>query len=158
MSDLLLLRYAEGAADMEVVRTLFREYQQGLGVSLCFQDFDAELAGLPGKYTGAAGCILLAEADGKPAGVVALRALEGDTVAEMKRLYVRSTARGLGLGRRLAAAVVDEARKRRYRSVRLDTLPHLAEAIQLYRTLGFAEIPPYNDNPLPGVRFYELAL
>lgn len=158
MSELLLLRYAEGAADMDVVRTLFREYQQGLGVSLCFQDFDAELAGLPGKYAGAQGCILLAETDGKPAGVVALRSLEGDAVAEMKRLYVRPTARGLGLGRKLAVSIIDEARKRRYGAIRLDTLPHLVEAIELYRVLGFAEISPYNDNPLPGVRFYELKL
>ncbi len=158
MSDLLLLRYAEGAADMDVVRTLFREYQQGLGVSLCFQDFDTELAGLPGKYSGPQGCILLAEADGRPAGVVALRALEGDSIAEMKRLYVRPTARGRGLGRRLAVGVIDEARKRRYAAIRLDTLPHLVEAIELYRVLGFAEIRPYNDNPLSGVRFYELKL
>lgn len=158
MSDLLLLRYAEGAADMETVRTLFREYQQGLGVSLCFQDFDAELAGLPGKYVDPQGCILLAEADGRPAGVVALRSLDGDSVAEMKRLYVRPAARGHGLGRRLAAAVVDEARKRGYRTMRLDTLPKLAEAIELYATMGFVEIPPYYGNPIPGVRYYELKL
>lgn len=158
MSDLLLLRYAEGAADMETVRALFREYQEGLGVSLCFQDFDAELAGLPGKYANPEGCILLAEADGRPAGVVALRSLDGDTVAEMKRLYVRPSARGRGLGRRLASAILDEARKRRYAFLRLDTLPHLAEAIQLYLAMGFAEIAAYNDNPLPGVRYYEYRL
>ncbi|MBL8831850.1 MAG: GNAT family N-acetyltransferase [Rhodospirillales bacterium] len=158
MSELLHLRYAEGAADMDTVRTLFREYQQGLGVSLCFQDFDAELAGLPGKYAGPQGCILLAEADGRPAGVVALRSLDGDTVAEMKRLYVRPAARGLGLGRRLAASIVDEARKRGYARMRLDTLPKLSEAIALYATMGFVEIAPYYGNPLPGVRFYELKL
>lgn len=158
MSELLVLRYAEGAADMETVRTLFREYQHGLGVSLCFQDFDSELAGLPGKYADPQGCILLAEADGKPAGVVALRALDGDAVCEMKRLYVRPTARGLGLGRRLAAAIVDEARKRGYARMRLDTLPKLSEAIALYATMGFVEIPPYYGNPIPGVRYYELKL
>ncbi len=158
MSDVMLLRYAEGAGDIDTVRTLFSEYQQGLGVSLCFQDFEAELAGLPGKYANPEGCILLAEADGKPAGVVALRALVGDTVAEMKRLYVRPSARGRGLGRRLASAIVDEARKRRYEALRLDTLPHLAEAIELYRAMGFVEIPAYNDNPLSGVRYYEYRL
>ena len=100
----------------------------------------------------------ISQTDGKPAGVVALRSLEGDAVAEMKRLYVRPTARGLGLGRKLAVSIIDEARKRRYGAIRLDTLPHLVEAIELYRVLGFAEIPPYNDNPLPGVRFYELKL
>jgi putative acetyltransferase len=158
MSDVMLLRYAEGAGDIETVRTLFSEYQQGLGVSLCFQDFESELAGLPGKYANPEGCILLAEADGRPAGVVALRSLVGDTVAEMKRLYVRPSARGRGLGRRLASAIVDEARKRRYEALRLDTLPHLTEAIELYRAMGFVEIPAYNDNPLPGVRYYEYRL
>jgi GNAT superfamily N-acetyltransferase len=158
MSDVLLLRYAEGAGDIDTVRALFAEYQQGLGVSLCFQDFEAELAGLPGKYASPEGCILLAEADGRPAGVVALRSLVGDTIAEMKRLYVRPAARGRGLGRRLASAIVDEARKRRYGTLRLDTLPHLAEAIELYRAMRFVEIPPYNDNPLPGVRYYEYRL
>ena len=157
MSDLLALRYAEGAADMDTVRTLFREYQAGLGVSLCFQDFETELAGLPGKYADPSGCLLLAEADGKAAGTVALRDL-GDGICEMKRLYVRPAARGLGLGRRLAASVVDEARKRGYRAMRLDTLPQLKAAIGLYASMGFAEIGNYCDNPIPGARFFELAL
>jgi ribosomal protein S18 acetylase RimI-like enzyme len=157
MSDLLALRYAEGAADMDTVRTLFREYQAGLGVSLCFQDFETELAGLPGKYADPSGCLLLAEADGKAAGTVALRDL-GDGICEMKRLYVRPAARGLGLGRRLAASVVDEARKRGYRAMRLDTLPQLEAAIGLYASMGFAEIGNYCDNPIPGARFFELAL
>jgi ribosomal protein S18 acetylase RimI-like enzyme len=157
MSDLLALRYAEGAADMDTVRTLFREYQAGLGVSLCFQDFETELAGLPGKYADPSGCLLLAEADGKAAGTVALRDL-GDGICEMKRLYVRPAARGLGLGRKLAASVVDEARKRGYRAMRLDTLPQLEAAIGLYASMGFAEIGNYCDNPIPGARFFELAL
>ena len=158
MSDLLALRYADGPADMATVRELFREYQAGLGVSLCFQDFDAELAGLPGKYADPSGTILVAEADGRPAGVVALRALDGEGTCEMERLYVRASARGHGLGRKLASSVVDEARKRGYRRMRLDTLPKLVEAIELYRTLGFVETAPYYDNPLPGVRYFELAL
>jgi len=157
MSDLLALRYAEGAADMDTVRALFREYQAGLGVSLCFQDFETELAGLPGKYADPSGCLLLAEADGKAAGTVALRDL-GDGICEMKRLYVRPAARGLGLGRRLAASVVDEARKRGYRAMRLDTLPQLEAAIGLYASMGFAEIGNYCANPIAGARFFELAL
>jgi ribosomal protein S18 acetylase RimI-like enzyme len=157
MSELMALRYAEGAADMDTVRALFREYQSGLGVSLCFQDFETELAGLPGKYADPSGCLLLAEADGKAAGTVALRALE-DGICEMKRLYVRPAARGLGLGRKLAASVVDEARKRGYRVMRLDTLPQLGAAIGLYRTMGFVEIGNYCANPIPGARFFELAL
>jgi putative acetyltransferase len=157
MSDLLALGYAEGDADMDTARTLFREYQAGLGVSLCFQDFETELAGLPGKYADPSGCLLLATSDGKAAGTVALRDL-GDGICEMKRLYVRPAARGLGLGRRLAVAIVDEARRRGYRAMRLDTLPQIAAAIELYRTLGFVEIGNYCDNPIPGARFFELAL
>lgn len=157
MSDLLALRDAEGAADMDTVRTLFREYQAGLGVSLCFQDFETELAELPGKYVDPSGCLLLATSDGRAAGVVALRALDGG-ICEMKRLYVRPAARGLGLGRKLAVSVVDEARKRGHRAMRLDTLPQLAAAIELYRSLGFVEIGNYCDNPIPGARFFELVL
>lgn len=157
MSDLLALRDAEGAADMDTVRTLFREYQAGLGVSLCFQDFETELAELPGKYVDPSGCLLLATSDGRAAGVVALRALDGG-ICEMKRLYVRPAARGRGLGRKLAVSVVDEARKRGHRAMRLDTLPQLAAAIELYRSLGFVEIGNYCDNPIPGARFFELVL
>jgi len=157
MSDAAVLRAAEGAADMATVASLFREYQQGLGVSLCFQDFDRELAELPGAYARPGGIILLAERDGQAVGVGALRAL-GPGIAEMKRLYVRDTARGLGLGRKLAHALVAEARARGYASMRLDTLPHLTAAIALYADMGFRTIAAYNDNPIAGVQHYELSL
>lgn len=157
MSDAVALRAAEGAADMAIVASLFREYQQGLGVSLCFQDFERELAELPGAYAPPGGIIFLAEHGGQAVGVGALRAL-APGIAEMKRLYVRDTARGLGLGRKLAHALVAEARARGYASMRLDTLPHLTAAIALYADMGFRKIAAYNDNPIAGVQHYELAL
>lgn len=154
MSD---IRRANGVADMAIVATLFREYQIGLGVSLCFQDFDAELANLPGAYAEPSGCILLAERDGAALGAVALRPIDGAT-GEMKRLYLRAAARGLGIGRRLAVEIMAQARTRGYRRMRLDTLPQLDAAIALYGRLGFRAIAPYNDNPLPGVLYFEAAL
>jgi putative acetyltransferase len=157
MSDAAALRAAEGAADMAIVASLFREYQQGLGVSLCFQDFERELAELPGAYARPGGIIFLAEHGGQAVGVGALRAL-GPGIAEMKRLYVRDAARGLGLGRKLAHALVAEAKRCGYAGVRLDTLPHLTAAIALYADMGFRKIAAYNDNPIAGVQHYELAL
>jgi GNAT superfamily N-acetyltransferase len=157
MSDAVALRAAEGAADMAIVAALFREYQLGLGVSLCFQDFERELAELPGAYARPSGIIFLAEREGQAVGVGALRAL-APGIAEMKRLYVRSAARGLGLGRKLAQALVGEARSCGYASMRLDTLPHLNAAIALYLDMGFRPIAAYNDNPISGVQHYELAL
>jgi GNAT superfamily N-acetyltransferase len=143
---------------MDAVRALFREYESGLGVSLCFQGFEAELSGLPGPYSDPAGCILLAEADGRPAGVVALRASDAGDAAEMRRLYVRPGARGLGVGRRLAASVADEARKRGYRVLRLHTLARLEAAVALYRSMGFAEVAPFDGVAHDGVVWFELAL
>lgn len=139
--------------DMDLVRSLFREYQAGLGVDLCFQSFDQELAGLPGRYAPPQGEILLAG----DAGVVALRALDPFT-AEMKRLYVRPARQGEGLGRALAQAAIDTARRRGYSRLRLDTLPAMHTAIALYRRLGFVDIPPYTVNPVPGALFLELVL
>ncbi|MBL8806261.1 MAG: GNAT family N-acetyltransferase [Rhodospirillales bacterium] len=158
MSELLVLRYADGAADMDAVRALFREYEETLGAAVCFEGFEAELAGLPGRYADPAGCVLLAEADGKPAGVVALCPMGEGDVAEMKRLYVRPAVRGLGVGRRLAAAVADEARKRAYRRLRLHTLDRFAAAVALYRSMGFAEAAPFDGTPHEGVLWFELAL
>ena len=145
------------AGDMATVADLFREYQRGLGVDLCFQGFDAELADLPGDYAPPEGALLLARRAGEAVGVVALRPLEPG-IAEMKRLYVRPAGRGAGLGRRLAEAILDAARARGYRAVRLDTLHDMTAAHALYEALGFRRIAAYNDNPLDGVRFYELAL
>jgi putative acetyltransferase len=148
------------ALDAESVgacRALFAEYQQGLGVSLCFQGFDLELAGLPGAYARPRGRLILARIVGEPAGCVAMRAL-GEHDAEMKRLYIRSPYRGMGLGRVLAECVIDEARSLGYRTLKLDTLPGMAEAQRLYRALGFVDAAPYNDNPVAGVRFMSLDL
>lgn len=143
-----------GDEEMELVRALFREYQVGLGIDLCFQSFEEELAGLPGRYAPPGGGILLA---GDGLGVVALRALDPFT-AEMKRLYVRPAAQGMGLGRALAEAVIDLARRRGYSRLRLDTLPQMGTAIALYRKLGFVDIPPYTVNPIAGALYLELVL
>lgn len=145
------------AESVEACRALFTEYQQALGVSLCFQGFDRELAGLPGAYARPHGRLLIARVVGEPAGCVALRPL-GSRDAEMKRLYVRPDMRGMGLGRVLAECVIDEARALGYLQLKLDTLPEMAEAQGLYRELGFVDAAPYNDNPVAGVRFMSLAL
>jgi putative acetyltransferase len=138
-------------------RELFVEYQQGLGVSLCFQGFDAELAGLPGDYAPPRGKLLLATVAGRPAGCVALRPL-ADGSAELKRLYVRATHRGLGLGRALAERAIEAARAMACREIKLDTLPSMHAAQGLYARLGFVDIAPYNDHPIAGTRFLALAL
>jgi len=140
-----------------IARRLFREYEAALGIELTFQGFAQEVAGLPGAYTPPAGRLFLATDGAEPAGCVALRPL-GDGICEMKRLYVRPTARGARLGRRLAETVIREARAIGYARMRLDTLPSMKEAFALYQTLGFREIAPYCENPIVGTRFMELDL
>ncbi len=142
-----MIRTAQ-AEDVEAVRELLREYEAGLDVDLSFQNFDAELADPLGFYE------LVLLADG---GCVALRRIDDET-CEMKRLYVRPTRRGGGLGRRLAEAIVAEARARGYRRMLLDTLPTMTAARSLYATLGFLEAEPYRYNPVPGTTFLELRL
>jgi putative acetyltransferase len=151
------LRQATSPADVETARALFVEYQESLGISLCFQNFDAEVASLPGAYAPPEGRLLVAFVGDRPAGCVALRKLE-DGICEMKRLWVRPAFRGTRLGRRLADAVLSEARAAGYRAVRLDTLPSMREAQALYVSLGFVDIPPYNDHPIEGTRFMEKRL
>ena len=143
--------------DLPAVRDLLREYAAGLGVALDFQDFDREVAELPGAYAPPRGALLVARRDGELAGCVALRPLDGDA-CEMKRLFVRPAARGRGLGERLALAIVDEARRLGYRRMRLDTLPAMQAAHGLYARLGFRDIDAYTANPVAGTRFLELAL
>lgn len=151
------IRQARDAVDIASCRELFTEYQRGTGVSLCFQGFDRELATLPGDYAPPRGRLFLAVADGKPVGCVAMRAL-GPRDAEMKRLYVRASAQGSGLGRRLARAAIEAARGLGYETLKLDTLPAMQAAQSLYAALGFRDIAPYNDNPVAGVRFMALDL
>jgi len=143
--------------EISVVRALFQEYADGLGVDLCFQGFAAELAGLPGEYVASHGGLWLAESQGAIAGCVALRRIDAER-GEMKRLYVRPAFRGWRLGRALAEHVIAEAARIGYRRLCLDTLPTMGEAIGLYRSLGFVEIEPYRPNPVPGALFFSREL
>jgi putative acetyltransferase len=144
-------------ADIEVARVLFREYQEGLGVDLSFQDFASELATLPGAYAPPGGRLLLARDDISVLGCVALRAVTNDT-CEMKRLFVRPGNRASGVGRRLVERLLDEARTVGYKRMLLDTLPTMTGAQRLYEQLGFRDVPPYRHNPIQGTRFLGLDL
>lgn len=153
---------AVSAAQIAQARELFLEYAESLGFSLCFQNFDQELAGLPGDYACPDGRLLLAEYDGQLAGCVALHKLaiqNEDGICEMKRLYLRPQFRGKGLGRAVADRIIDEARQIGYRRMRLDTIePVMKDAVAMYRKLGFREIAPYRKNPIAGALYMELQL
>lgn len=147
------------ADEWRETRDIFTEYAQSLNVDLCFQGFDEELAQLPGEYASPRGALLLARVDGAVAGCCALRPLDAadyPNAAEMKRLYVRQAFRGLGLGRRLADAILDEARMAGYSCVLLDTLDDMEAARALYEDLGFEEIPPYYHNPHAGAHYLKV--
>jgi len=148
---------ARSEADLALARELFREYAASIGIDLEYQGFSAELASLPGQYAPPSGALLLARIDGEPAGCVALRTLDR-SVLEMKRLYVRSSTRGLGLGKRLVEAAISIARRSGGAELRLDTLETMEPAQALYRAYGFVEIPPYGKASVPGTRFYGLTL
>ena len=146
-------------ASLAIVRELFLEYSKSLGVNLEFQDFENELATLPGDYAEPRGAILLALVDGSVAGCCALRPLDTSdypNAAEMKRLYVRKAFRGFGLGQQLADGMLDAARRAGYACVLLDTLDEMESARALYANLGFEEIPPYYHNPLPGSHYLKV--
>ena len=142
---------------LETIRSLFREYEDYLQVDLCFQGFEAELAGLPGDYTPPGGALLLAMAGNQAAGCVALRPFDKNT-GEMKRLFVRPGFLRQGIGGQLARAVIARARAAGYGRMVLDTLDKLKPALALYHQLGFRPRAPYYDNPLPGVVYLELNL
>jgi putative acetyltransferase len=153
----LTIVQAESAAHIDEARRIFREYADRLGVDLCFQGFEQELASLPGNYAPPAGRLLLALDGERVAGCVALRPISAG-VCEMKRLYVRPEFRGTGLGRRLALEIMCQGRDIGYRQMRLDTLPIMKEAIALYRSLNFRESGPYRLNPVEGALFMEADL
>lgn len=147
-------------SEIAIALELFVEYAASLDFSLAYQDFATELAGLPGAYAAPSGALLLARIAGASCGVVAMRRHAGD-ICEMKRLYVRPEHRGRdanapSIGRQLATAIIDEARRRGYRSMRLDTIDTMTAAIALYRSMGFREIAPYYASPLPNTVFMEL--
>jgi putative acetyltransferase len=155
------LQPATSAADIAAVRALFSEYAASLAIDLCFQNFDQELATLPGEYAAPGGALLLAWVDGAPAGCVALRPLpEADhaNACEMKRLYVRPAFRRYGLGRLLAQAAMDEATQAGHSCMLLDTLDDMEAARGLYASLGFVEVPPYYFNPIPGAHYLKVEL
>jgi ribosomal protein S18 acetylase RimI-like enzyme len=149
---------AQTADEIAEARRLFQEYAASLGFSLCFQGFDREVAELPGDYAPPGGRLLLARSGDQIAGCVALRRIE-DGVGEMKRLFVRPAYRGGAIGRRLAVAVMDEARAAGYSRIRLDTIAStMKEAVALYRSLDFREIPPYRENPIAGALYMERSM
>jgi GNAT superfamily N-acetyltransferase len=148
---------ARSESDIACVRGLFVEYAESIGIDLEYQGFSKELATLPGKYAPPAGELLIATVNGQPAGCVALRSLDSATL-EMKRLYIRPSSRGLGLGKQLVESAIAAARQRGFAELRLDTLESMAAARALYASLGFAEIPPYGDAHIPGTKFYALVL
>jgi putative acetyltransferase len=147
--------------DLQAVRELFLDYQAGLGIDLCFQGFEAELAGLPGAYAPPAGALLIAWVDGEPAGCCAMRPLPTTdhlNACEMKRLFVRRAFRGFGLGRMLVERVLSEGQLSGYTTMLLDTLSDMETARALYQEAGFVEVAPYYHNPIPGAHYLKVDL
>jgi putative acetyltransferase len=156
-SNRIKLIQVESGEYLEHIKELFNEYAESLGFNLSFQNFHREYTELPGEYAIPDGCLLLALYDKKVAGCVALRKF-GEGICEMKRLYVRPEFRGKGIGKRLAIAIIEKARDIGYKSMKLDTIPSMKQAIALYKSLGFKKIKPYRYNPIPGAMFMELKL
>ena len=155
---MLRLAQATTSSDLQQARELFKEYEAALGISLCFQNFDQELANLPGDYAPPRGRLLLAREFEQTMGCIALRPL-GPTTCEMKRLFVRPEYRDRGLGRVLVEAIIEEARKIGYTQMRLDTIAdRMDRAVALYKSIGFVTIPPYRNNPVDTATFMELDL
>jgi ribosomal protein S18 acetylase RimI-like enzyme len=149
---------AESTEQIEEIRRLFREYENWLGIDLCFQDFEKELANLPGKYAKPDGRLFLISVKNQSVGCIALRKTDVE-ICEMKRLYVREDFRGLGLGKKLIEKLIEEAKSAGYKKMRLDTLPDkMPFAVKLYKSYGFCEIAPYYHNPHGETLFMELDL
>lgn len=155
--DKITVSDAVSAVEMDDIRALFLEYADSLEISLCFQNFEAELAGLPGKYAPPSGRLLLAREGKQSVGCAGFRWLEAG-ICEMKRLYVRPQLRGRGIGQQLAGMLIDAARNAGYARMRLDTLNTMESAIDLYTSLGFRRIEAYYDNPSDRAVFMELIL
>lgn len=153
----IILSNIEQRDDLANIKELFIEYAESLGVDLSFQGFEEELNTLPGKYAEPEGCIILASVEDAPAGCVALRKINNE-ICEMKRLYVKSQFRSLGLGKKLANSIIEKARELGYEYIRLDTLPTMKRAQEMYREMGFYEIEPYIYNPVEGTRYLEKKL
>ncbi len=156
-AQIIEFKFITGQDMMQEIKQLFLEYAQSLKIDLAFQDFEAELNALPGKYGPPDGILILALVDSKPLGCIALRKISED-ICEMKRLYVRNDYRGLGIGKKLIGMIIEEAKKLKYRYIRLDTLPTMQKAQELYRSFGFYDIESYVYNPIKGARFLELEL
>lgn len=157
----ITIKASNDSTDMEAVRDIFRDYAAELGVDLCFQNFESELAGLPGDYAAPRGTLLTAQVDGEMAGCCAIRPLDSvnyPNACEMKRLYARPTFRGLGLGRSLVELALEFALSAGYECVLLDTLSDMEAARALYEDLGFEEIPPYYHNPIAGAHYLRAQL
>lgn len=155
------LRPAQFPEDLQTVRQLFLDYQSGLGIDLCFQGFEAELAELPGAYAPPVGTLLLACIDDEPAGCCAMRPLYNTdhlNACEMKRLFVRPAFRGFGLGRLLVERVMSEGQLAGYTTMLLDTLSDMETARALYQEMGFVEVAPYYHNPIPGAHYLKVDL
>jgi ribosomal protein S18 acetylase RimI-like enzyme len=153
------IRQVTTTEDLLAITNLFKAYTAWLDLDLTFQDFNTELASLPGKYASPSGTLLLARSpDYIPLGCVALRPMDSPGVCEMKRLYVAPEGRGLGLGKKLVGKVLLEAKRIGYQSIRLDTLPRMKSAVALYEKIGFAKIQPYYETPLKGTLFLEIDL
>lgn len=159
--EISIVRADDDASRTADAEAIFRDYAASLDVDLCFQDFDSELASLPGEYRAPNGALLLAYVDGALAGCGALRPIADVDYAnacEMKRLFVRPGFRRLGLGRTIAEQLLDEAKRAGYSAMLLDTLDDMEAARELYASLGFEEIPPYYWNPLPGAHYLKAEL
>lgn len=157
MKSIIEYKHIIGQDMIEDVKQIFLEYAQFLNIDLSFQNFKTELDSLPGKYGPPHGVLMLALCDGKVSGCIALHKISQD-VCEMKRLYVREDCRGMGIGKGLVKMITKEALRLKYHYIRLDTIPTLKTAQNLYTALGFYDIDPYVYNPIEGARFMELKL